>query len=149
MKAICGAKCDECEMFKTKECLGCKEVNGCPFGKKCWISKYIEVGGKSSFNELEKQIIDEFNSLNIEGMPKIDELYPLLGSFVNLEYPLPNNKKIKFLSDDESYLGTQVECLFNDDFKRCFGLLANMKFLLVCEYGENGSNPEIIVYKRR
>ena len=150
MYGMCGALCDGCEFIKSKNCKGCKNTNGCPFGKKCWIAKYIEVGGKNNFDLLKKELIDEFNSLNIIGMPKIEELYPLHGDFVNLEYTLPNNKKAKFLNDDEFYLGNQVECEFNDEEnKKCFGLACNMNFLLVCEYGEGGSNPEIIIYKRR
>ena len=99
MKALCGANCDECDYLKNNKCKGCKNTNGCPFGKKCWIAKYIEVGEMENFNVLKKEIIDEFNKLDIEGMPKIEELYPLHGSFVNLEYPLPNGKKVKFLDD--------------------------------------------------
>ena len=38
-------------------------------------------------------------------MPKINELFPLNGSFVNLEYPLLNGGNVKFLNDDEIYLG--------------------------------------------
>ncbi|MBP5684620.1 MAG: DUF3795 domain-containing protein [Bacilli bacterium] len=150
MTAICGANCTLCELYKNSKCKGCKETNGCPFGTKCWIANYIEIGGKDSFESLKKDLIKEFNSLNIEGMPKINELYPLHGDFVNMEYPLPNGKYIKFLNDNEAYLGNQVECLFNDEGnKKCFGILANMHFLLVCEYGENGTNPELIIYKRR
>ena len=64
-------------------------------------------------------------------------------------YP-PNGEHVKFLNDNEIYLRNQVECLFNDDeTKSCFGILVNMSFLLVCEYGENGSNPEINIYKKR
>ena len=149
MEAICGANCEECELF-NKKCKGCKNTNGCPFGKKCWIANYIEIGNKDSFKELKNILIDEFNSLKIDGMPKINELYPLHGSFINLEYQLPNGMNVKFLNDDESYLGNQVECEFNnDEIKKCFGLVANMHFLLVCEYGENGTNPEIVVFKRR
>ena len=150
MKAICGVNCDECELLNKHKCDGCQNTKGCPFGRKCWIAKYIEIGEKDSFEELKKQIMEEFNSLKIDGMPKIKELYPLQGDFVNLEYPLPNNNKTKFLQDNEIYLGNQLECEFNDGkFKRCFGLIANMNFLLVCEYGEDGSNPEIILYKKR
>ncbi len=149
MKAICGAVCEECELY-NKKCQGCKETNGCPFGRKCWIAKYLEVGDRDSFTELKNNIISEFNSLKVEGMPKIEELYPLHGAFVNLEYPLPNGEKVKLLNDNEAYLGNQVECEFNDGkVKRCYGLLANITFLLVCEYGENGTNPEIIIYKKR
>lgn len=83
-------------------------------------------------------------------MPKINELFPLNGSFVNLEYPLLNGGNVKFLNDDEIYLGNQVECEFNDgEVNRCFGLVANMNFLLVSEYGEDGINPKIVIYKRR
>lgn len=150
MEALCGANCDECDLFKNNKCLGCRHTKGCPFGKKCWIAKYIEVGGDSSFLELKKEIINDLNSLKIEGMPKIDNLFPLHGEFVNLEYPLPNGKNISFLNNDEIYLGNQVECIFNnDEEKKCFGIISNMSFLLVCEYGELGSNPEIIIYKRR
>lgn len=149
MKALCDANCDECILF-NKQCKGCKNTNGCPFGKKCWIAKYIEVGGVANYNLLQKDIINDFNSLNIDGMPKINQVYPLHGSFINLEYNLPNNKKQKFINDNEAYLGTQVECEFNDgSTKRFFGLLANMSFLLVCEYNEDLSNPELIIYKKR
>ena len=83
-------------------------------------------------------------------MLNINELYSLHGSFVNLEYELPSGKKVKFLKDNKVYLGNQVECQFNDDeVKRCFGLVANMDFLLVCEYEENRINPELLIYKKR
>lgn len=83
-------------------------------------------------------------------MPKIKELFPLNGAFVNLEYPLSNGSTVKFLNNDEIYLGNQVECEFNDgELIRCFGLFAGMDFLLVSEYGSNGDNPEIVIYKKR
>lgn len=150
MNSMCGAKCDECELLKNNNCKGCISTKGCPFGKKCWIYKYIELGDKDNFELLKRNIIDDFNSLNIVGMPKVQDLYPLHGSFVNLEYQLPNGTSVKFLNDNDVYLGNQVECEFNDsEVKKCFGLLANLNFLLVCEYGENGINPEIIIYKKR
>lgn len=150
MEALCGANCDECELLKTNKCKGCKNTNGCPFGKKCWIAKYIEVGEIENFNIFKKQLIDELNLLNIDGMPKIDELYPLHGEYVNLEYNLPNEKKVKLLNDNEAYLGNQVECIFNDkETKKCFGIVANMDFILVSQYEEDGKNPEIIIYKKR
>ena len=150
MEGICGANCTECELLKNGKCQGCKNTNGCPFGKKCWIAKYIEIGGQDSLEEMKKELIEEFNSLNIVGMPKLQDLYPLNGAFINEEYPLPNGKKVKFLEDNEIYLGNQLECEFNDEnIKKCFGLVANMSFLLVCEYEENGKNPEILYFKKR
>ena len=91
----------------------------------------------------------EFFKFVKDFMPNIKELYPLHGSFVNLEYPLPNGKKVKFLDDSLAYLGNQVECEFDEENKKYFGILADMNFLLVCKYGENGSDPEIIVYSKR
>ena len=149
MNSICGAKCSECALYNNK-CKGCNETNGCPFGKKCWIAKYIEVGGQESFDEFKKQLINEINQLEVDGIPKIEELYPLHGEFVNLEYPLPNNEKVKFINDNEAYLGNQVECIFNDeDIKKYFGVLANSNFILISEYEENGLNPELVIYKKR
>ena len=71
-------------------------------------------------------------------------------AFVNLAYPMPNGKTVKLLDDNEIYLGNQVESEFNDgNILKCFGLVAGMDFVLVCEYGENCSDPEIVVYKKR
>ncbi len=149
MNTYCGADCTKCSLFNNK-CKGCKETKGCPFGKKCFIARYIEIGGKNSFEELKKELIKEFNNLKIEGMGIISDLYPLNGSFINEEYYLPNGNKVKFLNDDEIYLGNQIECEFNDsEVKKCFGIVANMSFLLVSLYEEDGKNSEIIIYKKR
>ena len=32
---------------------------------------------------------------------------------------------------------------------RCFGVVANMDFILICTYEANGENPELIIYKKR
>ena len=150
MSAICGANCSNCGYGKNNHCKGCSETKGCPFGKQCFVAKYILTSGKENFEAFKKQLIEEINSLEIAGMPKISELNPLNGSFVNLTYILPNGKKVQFLEDDDIYLGNQVECEFNDgEMIRCFGILANMSFILVSEYGPNGDNPELIVYKKR
>ena len=80
-------------------------------------------------------------------MPKLTELNALVGGFVNLEYTLPNGNTVKFLDDSATYLGNQLKCEFGGD--RCFGIIGNMDFLLVCTYEENGENPELVVYKKR
>ena len=150
MESICGADCNNCGYGKKQNCKGCKATGGCPFGKKCFVAKYILTGGKESFEELKTQLINEINDLKIPGMPKINELNALNGSFVNLNYPLPNGENARLLDDNDIYLGNQVECEFNDgELIRCFGVLANMSFILVSEYGPNGDNPEIVIYKKR
>ena len=109
--------------------------------------RYANLGGEEKFNEFKTQIIDEFNALNIEGMPKVESLNALAGSFVNFEYKFSNGKSVKLLDDQTTYLGNQLESVFGGN--RCFGLIANMDFLLVCTYEENGENPELVVYKKR
>lgn len=54
---------------------------------------------------------------------------------------------MKFLDDNTTYLGNQLECEFGGD--RCFGVLANMEFILVCTYEKDGKNPELVIYKKR
>ena len=51
-----------------------------------------------------------------------------------------------FLDDKQTYLGSQLESEFGG---RCFGIAANMDFLLVCTYEKNGENPALVVYKKR
>ena len=110
--------------------------------------QYVGVGGKEKFEEFKQQLIEEFNTLlHVEGLPEVKDLNVLSGSFINLEYRLPNGEVVKFLDDKATYLGNQLECEFGGD--RCFGIAANMEFLLVCSYEENGENPELVVYKKR
>ena len=109
--------------------------------------KYKYLDGADKFEEFKQQLIREFNDLHIEGMPKVEKLNALVGGYVNLEYRLPNGKTVKFLDDNATYLGNQLECEFEGT--RCFGIIANMDFLLVCTYEENGENPELVVYKKR
>ena len=148
--SICGADCENCGYGKNRGCAGCAKSKGCPFGKQCFIAKYIDMGGEESFKLFKDKLIEEFNELDIPGMPKINDLFPLNGAFVNLAYPMPNGKSEKFLDDNEIYLANQVECEFNDgEIIKCYGLVAGMGFLLVCEYGENCTDPEILIYKKR
>ncbi len=109
--------------------------------------RYKELGGNGAFEEFKKKLISEINDLNIEGMPKLTKLNSLAGSYVNLKYRLPNGKMVKFLDDNATYLGNQLKCEFGGD--RCFGILANMDFIMVSTYEENGENPELVIYKKR
>lgn len=109
--------------------------------------KFKDLGGDDKFDEFKKQLICEINGLNIDGMPKVENLNALVGNFINLEYRLPNGNTVKFLDDGVTYLGTQLECEFGGN--RCFGVIANMDFILVCTYEEEGKNPELVIYKKR
>ena len=115
---------------------------------ECCASHGCENCGKAleASCRLKEELIAEFNALGIQDMEEITSLNALLGSFVNLAYTLPGGQVIKFWDDKRIYLGNQI-CKKNSD--RCYGLTADENHLLVCEYGEGGSDPEIVVYKKR
>lgn len=142
MKSICGIDCDKCEWKPT--CNGCTETEGKPFGGTCMLAACVKNGNRIC--DMKAKLIAEFNALGIEDMQEITDLYALKGGFVNLEYTLPGGQKIKFWDENRLYLGNQL-CKKNSE--RCYGITADENYLLVCEYGENGSDPEIIVYKKR
>ena len=151
--------CQCCGMPLQDDCIS-KEKDGVfneEYCKWCYADgdftmdfwkQYINLGGKEKFDEFKQQIIHEFNTLlHVEGLPKVQDLNVLPGEFVNLEYRLPNGQMVKFLDDNATYLGSQLECEFGGD--RCFGIAANMEFLLVCTYEQDGKNPELVMYKKR
>ena len=109
--------------------------------------RYSELGGDDSFAQMKQELIREFNDLHVEGMPEVKTLNFLMGGYINLEYPLPGGQRVKFLDDQATYLGNQLECEFGGG--RCFGIAAGMDFLLVCTYEKNGENPELVLYKKR
>ena len=109
--------------------------------------RYEELGDGGAFEAFKQKLIGEINDLHIEGMPKVEKLNALVGSYVNLPYRLPNGNTVKFLDDSTTYLVNQLECEFGGD--RCFGVLANMDFILVCIYEAGGKNPELVIYKKR
>ena len=148
--SYCGEDCSRCGFGKNSGCRGCVKSDGCPFGKPCFAAAYIRTGGKARFEAFQKELIAEFNALGIPGMPEITELNTLSGAYVNLAYPMPNGETVKLLDDREIYLGAQVVSEFNDGtVERFFGLCAGPGFLMVAEYGPNGADPELLVYRKR
>lgn len=109
--------------------------------------RYDELSDNGQFEEFKQQLMEEINDLHIEGLPQIKELNALVGKYVNLMYTLPNGEKVKFLDDQKTYLGNQLECVFGGS--RRFGIVANMDFIMVCTYEEDGENPELLLYKKR
>lgn len=109
--------------------------------------RYEELSDSGQFEEFKKKLIGEINDLHIDGMPRVEKLNALVGRFVNLEYRLPNGETVKFLDDQTTYLGNQLESELGGD--RCFGVLANMDFILISTYGPESRNPELVLYKKR
>ena len=66
---------------------------------------------------------------------------------MNLAYPLPSGISVKFLNDQATYLGNQLES--EKEPGRCYGILANRDFILICSYGAEGADPELLLYKKR
>ena len=109
--------------------------------------RYDELSDNGQFEAFKKQLIEEINSLHIEGMPEVTKLNALVGKFVNLEYRLPNGSVVKYLDDQKTYLGNQLESEIADGL--CIGVIASMDFILICTYEAEGANPELILYKKR
>lgn len=109
--------------------------------------RYAELSDDGQFERFKEQLIDEINGLHIEGMPRLEKLNALVGSYVNMAYPLPSGASVKFLNDQATYLGNQLESECGDGI--CFGVLANMDFIMVCTYEAEGANPELLIYKKR
>ena len=109
--------------------------------------RYEELSDGGQFSAFKKQLMEEINALSIEGMPKVEKLYALAGKDVNLEYRLPSGASVRFLDDRATYLGNQLEPVFGGD--RCFGILANMDFILISTYGCDGADPELVLYRKR
>lgn len=109
--------------------------------------RYEELSDGGEFEAFKQKLADEINALQIEGMPKVEKLNALVGSYVNLPYRMPNGETVKLLDDSATYLGNQLPCEFGGN--RCFGVLANMDFILVCTYENQGDNPELVLYKKR
>lgn len=151
MYAICGIDCFKCSF--QSDCAGCIETKGRPFGGECILAKCCQNKGYAHCGKctetgckLKSELIAAFNALGIEDMEEVTSLNALKGSFVNLEYAFPSGQTVKLFDDDKIYLGNQM-CKKGSN--RCYGLAADENNLLVCEYGDGGTDAEIIIYKKR
>ena len=137
MSAICGLDCTQCGF--REQCGGCAETGGKPFGGSCVLAACCLKKGCGNCGRvfeapcrLKEELVREFNALGIEDMEEVTDLNALAGSYINLEYTLPSGQKAKLWDDS-----------------RVYGLTADENYLLVCEYGNAGSDPEIVVYQKR
>lgn len=145
MESICGADCAGCT-FK-EGCRGCKATCGRPFGGACVAAEYIKLGGMEKYREFKQILLEEVNALlRSNDLPAADALCELPGAFVNLSYPLPNGRTEKLLDDKKIYLGTQIEFA---DRGVCYGVVADTTFILICSYSVDGSEPELVAYRKR
>ena len=101
--------------------------------------RYEDLSDGGQFEAFRKQLIEEIIALHIEGMPKVEAVNALVGKFVNLEYGLPNGTKVKFLDDQTTYLGNQLESEIVEG-PLSSSVLENMDFILVSTYEKHGKN---------
>lgn len=92
---------------------------------------------------IKKILIDEVNALGIDEL-HVDNLFVLQGSFVNQAYNI-NGNEVKLLDDNATYWGTQVLKAGG----RCYGVACDEHYILVSEYGKDGTDAEIVLFKKR
>lgn len=92
---------------------------------------------------MKKVYIQEVNALEIPNL-HVENLFVLQGAFINQPYKM-NGNDTKLLNDNEFYWGNQVR----KDDHRCYGIACNEKFILVSEYGIDGADAEVVLFKRR
>ena len=141
---ICGLDCCR-TCSKAERCGGCEACGGHPLGGDCVAAQTISAEGQEGFAALQETLLREINALGIPGL-RAERLFLLNGDYVNLEDPLANGAKAKFLRENNVYLGAQVE---REGSERCYGVVANRDFLLVCSYGCDGADPELLLFKKR
>ena len=133
--------------FTIENCKGCRETCGSPFGGRCIAAEYIKLGGLEAYQQFKQELPGEINALlAVQGIGTIDALFEMVGEYVNLEYTMPSGEKAKLLHDKNIYLGAQIEFA---DLGTCYGAVADTGFILICSYSVNGSEAELIVYKKR
>ena len=74
-----------------------------------------------SLDKCRKKLVSEINAMGIRDL-HLSDLNTLSGSYVNLEYTLPNGQKVKMLDDNDVYLGNQIEIQGSE---RCYGIVAD------------------------
>lgn len=142
MQSICGINCAACPF--RDGCGGCLETGGRPFGGECVTAECCRKG-KTTLARLKAALIAEFRALDIPDMEEVTDLNALRGALINLEYTLPGGQAVKLWDDGRIYLGNQLRKTGSD---RCYGIAADERYLMVSEYGENGADAEIVVFKR-
>lgn len=145
MNTYCGAHCENCP--SQQKCKGCTATGGSPFGGRCVAAEYIKLGGEEAYRQFKEQLREEVNALLASrGIGQVECLYELLGFYVNLAYTLPSGEQVKLLSDQNVYLGAQIEFA---DQGLCYGVVADAGFILLCSYGKDGSESELLLYQKR
>ena len=148
--ACCGMPLEDGIMSReTDGSLNEEYCQWCYANGKYTLDFWKQFGGspdKRHFDAFKAELMRDFNAcLSLEGLPPVEDLNVLPGEFVNMAYTLPNGITVKLLDDNATYLGSQLE----GSAGQCYGIAGNTEFLLICSYGEDGAEPELVLYKKR
>lgn len=145
MQTICGMDCCcECQLHGAA-CAGCQETSGHPCGGSCVAAELFQRGGAPAFLQARQQLINECNALGLPGL-QVSDMHLMMGQLVDLTYPLPNGTSANLLRPNRVYFVNQLP---SPDSGRCYGIAADETMLLVCTYGAEGREPELLLFKRR
>ena len=113
---------------------------------KFW-QRYEAIGGKERLDAFKAGLIEEINALNVDGLPQVEDLHMRAGSALNFEHRLPSGETVQFLDDSATYLCAELPCVFDESTRFC--VVANADFISFYTRGEDGANPELLLYKKR
>ncbi len=93
----------------------------------------------------QNRLLQEIHNLGIAELKAVQSLNLLDGSYLNLECEWPNGKTGRILDDAQKYYACQVEI---PGCEKCCGVVANAHMIAVYRYGCNGTDAELILWKR-
>lgn len=135
--------CLEC--IGKEECIANETVDT-TFERKCHFDKYANLA-QGNYEAFKRRALVRINKImDDERLPFIEELSEYEGAFVNIEYTLPNGKKIKLLDDNDMYLAAQVE---NPELEICYGVVIDAGCIIIGSYDYEGSNAKLLLYRQR
>lgn len=94
---------------------------------------------------MEKKLIQIIKNLGIQELEGLETLNLLDGNYLNLECILPNGKTGKILDDTKTYYACQVHM---EETDKCYGVAADDTMLAVYRYGCNGTDAELVIWKK-
>ena len=109
--------------------------------------RYEKIGGKERLEAFKAGLIEEINALQIDGMPQAETLHMRAGSAVNFAHRLPSGETVQFFDDSMTYLCAELPCVFDESTRFC--VVANADFISVHTRSEDGTTPELLLYKKR
>ena len=108
---------------------------------------YENLGGAEAFAQYKQTLMDEFNDLHIDGMPKVEKLNALVGRIYQpCIHRLPNGKTVKFLDVRRPTSATSWNVKFGGD--RCFGIAAIWIFCWSAPMGKTVKTRSWSFYRR-